>query len=474
PLAGDAVFVRRLYLDLIGTLPTPEQTRAFVADKDPKKREKLIDRLIRRPEFVDIWVMKFSELLQIRSDNNVNRGISYKATVLYHDWLKKKLRDNEPMDRIVSELLSARGGTFSNPAANFYQIERDTKKMAENVAQVFMGTRLQCAQCHNHPFDRWTMDDYYGFAAFFTQIGRKKAEDPREQIVYNRGGGEIKHPVGGRVMAPKFLGGPTPDVQGKDRRKVLADWLTSKDNPYFARNLANIVWSHFFGRGIVEPVDDVRITNPPANRRLLETLGRNFADYRYDFRRLVRDICNSRVYQLTTRPNKTNAMDATNFSRAYVRRVRSEVLYDMISDVTETAGRNKFRGLPAGSRAIQIADGRTTNSFLRIFGRAERKSVCSCEVSTEPNLSQALHLINGSTIQGKIAQGRVVPGLLDKHKDDDEAIINDLYMRTLSRLPGDTERSRIRETIANAENRKAVFEDLFWALLNSRQFIFNH
>ncbi len=474
PIATDEVFVRRIHLDLIGTLPTPEQTEKFVADKDPKKREKLIDRLLARPQFVDIWVMKFSELLQIRSDNNVNRGISYKATVLYHDWLKKKLRANEPMDKIVAELLASRGGTFSNPAANFYQIERDTKKMAENVAQVFMGTRLQCAQCHNHPFDRWTMDDYYGFVAFFSQIGRKKAEDPREQIVFNRGSGDVKHPVGGRVMAPKFLGGKVPDVKGKDRRVELSKWLTSEKNPYFARNLANIVWSHFFGRGIVEPVDDVRITNPPSNRQLLETLGKNFASYKYDFRRLVRDICTSKSYQLATQPNESNAMDGSNFSRAYIRRVRAEVLYDMVSDVTNTSKQNKFRGLPLGSRAIQIADGRTTNSFLNIFGRAERKSVCSCEVITEPNLSQALHMINGYTVQGKINSGRVVPTLFEKHKDNHGAMVDDLYMRTLSRKPTPTERSRILETIGKAQSKTQAVEDLFWALLNSRQFIFNH
>jgi 1,2-phenylacetyl-CoA epoxidase PaaB subunit len=473
-LSTDEVFVRRLYIDLIGSLPTPEQTHAFVADKNPKKREKLVDVLLKRPEFVDIWVMKFSELLQIRSDNNANRGISYKATVLYHDWLKKKLTANEPMDKIVAELLSSTGGTFSNPPANFYQIERGTKKLAENVAQVFMGTRIQCAQCHNHPFDRWTMDDYYGFVSLFSQIGRKKAEDPREQIVYNKGSGEIKHPIGGRTMKPKFLGGEAPDLKGKDRRLALSQWLVSDKNPYFSRNLANIVWSHFFGRGIVEPVDDVRITNPPSNKQLLDTLGKKFASYKYDFRRLVRDICTSKSYQLETKPNETNVMDESNFSRGYVRRVRSEVLYDMLSQATNTMDQNKFRGLPKGARAVQIADGKTTNGFLNIFGRAERKTVCSCEVSTEPNLSQALHLINGYTIQSKISSGGIVTELEKKHKKDYGAMVDALYMRTLSRKPTKTERSRILEAIGNAKNKRYAMEDLFWALINSRQFIFNH
>ena len=262
-----------------------------------------------------------------------------------------------PMDQMVQELLGANGGTFKNPATNFYQITTDTLPLTENVAQVFMGMRIQCAQCHNHPFDRWTQNDYYGFAAFFAQIGRKQGEDYRETIVFNSGGGEVTHPVGGRVMKPKFLGGETPDVAGKDRRVVLAKWLASPENPWFATSFANRVWAHFMGVGIVEPVDDFRVSNPASNPELLEALGKHFTDTKYDLKALVRDICNSRTYQRSTQRNESNDSDERNFAHAQVRRIKAENLLDTISEVTDT--KDKFQGLPLGARAVQIADGST-------------------------------------------------------------------------------------------------------------------
>src|SRR5205085_3483729 len=255
-----------------------------------------------------------------------------------------------------------------------------------------------------------TQNDYYQFAAFFSQIGRKQAEDPREQIVFNSGGGEVTHPVSGAVMKPKFLGGDEPDVNGKDRRVVLAEWLASPQNPYFAKNLASIVWAHFLGRGIIEPVDDVRISNPASNPELLDALATKFVEYKYDFKKLVRDICASKTYQLSTRPNDTNASDERNFAKASIRRIRAEVLLDCISEVTET--QDKFNGLPRGARAVEIADGNTSSYFLTTFGRASRTTVCSCEVKIDPNLSQALHLLNGTTVQRKIEEGGVVKHLL--------------------------------------------------------------
>ncbi len=243
---------------------------------------------------------------------------------------------------MVKELLGSQGGTFSVPATNFYQNEQNNLKIAENVAQVFLGMRIQCSQCHNHPFDRWTMDDYYGFAAFFAQVGRKRGEDPRETIVYNRGAGEVAHLVTKQAVQPKFLGGIEPDVKGKDRRQVVAEWIASPENPYFAKNLANIVWAHFFGRGIVNEVDDVRVSNPAVNPELLEELGSKFKEYNYDFKKIVRDICNSRTYQLSTKTNPTNETDETNFSHAKLRRIRAEVLLDVITEITET--KNKFPG----------------------------------------------------------------------------------------------------------------------------------
>src|SRR5947199_267531 len=266
-----------------------------------------------------------------------------------------------------------------------------------------MGMRIQCAQCHNHPFDRWTQDDYYSFAAFFSQIGRKGTDDPREIIVFNSGGGEVAHPVTKQPMKPKFLGGDAPDVAGKDRRQVLAKWLASPENPYFATNLANIVWAHFFGQGIIEQVDDVRISNPASNPELLQELGKKFTEYKYDFKKLVRDICTSRTYQLATPPNESNQGDTRNFSRGAIRRIRAETLLDCISQVTET--KNKFPGLPLGARAVQIADGGVSTYFLTTFGRATRETVCSCEVKLQPTLSQSLHLLNGDTTTQKIEAG---------------------------------------------------------------------
>src|SRR5262249_25479471 len=290
----DEAFVRRVYVDVIGLLPTPEEYDRFMKNPATNKREALIDELLGRKEFAERWVMKWAELLQIKSSNTV----SYKATLLYYNWLQDKISKNVPVNEWVQELLGASGGTFKNPATNYYQNETDILKVTENVAQVFMGMRVQCAQCHNHPFDRWTMDDYYGFAAFFSQIGRKGTDDPRELVVFNSRGGEVTHPIGGRVIKPKCLGGTQPEVGDKDRRVLLAQWLASPDNPYFATNLANLVWGHFFGMGIIDPVDDVRVSNPASNPELLRDLGKRFTEYQYDFKKLVRDICTSRTYQL--------------------------------------------------------------------------------------------------------------------------------------------------------------------------------
>ncbi|MEM7260975.1 MAG: DUF1549 and DUF1553 domain-containing protein [Planctomycetota bacterium] len=466
-LCSDEEFIRRSTLDVIGRLPTAEERQRFVEDTAPEKRERWIDELLSRKEFVELWVMKFAELLQIRS----TREVSYKSTVLYFKWLEEKLAGNVSMDTIVSDLLSATGGTFSNPATNYYQIERDTLKVAENVAQVFLGMRIQCAQCHNHPFDRWTQDDYYQFAAFFSQIGRKNGEDRRETIVFNRGRGEMNHPVTGDPVAPKFLGGDVPNVRNKDRRRVLAGWLTAPGNPFFARNLANVVWAHFFGRGIVDPVDDVRVSNPPSNPELLDALATRFTEVDYDFKALVRDICTSETYQRSTRPNETNGLDRRDFSKQSIRRIRAEVLLDCVTQVTDT--RNKFPGLPLGARAVQIADGRTSNYFLTTFGRATRETVCSCEVKMEPNLSQALHLLNGETVEKKIRDGKLVPTLLAEGRSVRE-IVEELYLRCYSRGPTDDDWARLEPFLAAEGDRAELLQDLFWALLNSKEFLFNH
>ncbi len=467
-VCSDEVFVRRIYIDMIGLVPSAEEYEQFVADPDPEKRAKLIDRLLERKEFTEMWVSKWAEWLMMRS---VANRVSYKSVLLYYNWLAERIADNVPLDQLVQELLTSNGGTFSEPATNYYEVERDTLKVAENVAQTFMGMQIQCAQCHNHPFDRWTQNDYYNFAAFFSQIGRKQAEDVRESIIFNSGGGEVRHPVTGQNAVPVFLGGAQPDVRGQDRRKVMAKWLASPENPFFAENFVNRIWHHYFGIGIVDPVDDVRVSNPATNPELLKELARRFTESGYDYRQLIREICNSNTYQRTTVRNESNATDETNFSHQSARRIKAESLLDIISQVTST--KDKFRGLPLGARAVQIADGATSNYFLTTFGRATRETVCACEVKMEPSLSQALHLLNGDTVNTKIRQGGLVKQFADAKLPADE-VISRLYISCLSRRPTEAELTKLRPLFAEGNDYSQACEDIFWALLNSREFLFNH
>jgi len=471
----DEEFVRRVYIDVVGLYPKPAELQAFVADKRPDKRAQLVEALLQRKEFTELWVMKWAELLQIRS--GINQGNNappfYKNALLYYNWLADEIGKNRPINEIVVDLLSANGGTVSVPAVNYYQSELDRLKLSENVAQVFMGMRIQCAQCHNHPFDRWTMNDYYGFNAFFAQIGRKNTDDPQEVIVYNSKGGETQHFLTKKNVKPKFLGGEEPDIKpGEDRRRVMAEWLASPRNPFFARNIANIVWAHFLGVGVVDPVDDVRVSNPPSNTELLDQLAAHLTEYKYDVRKLVRDITASAAYQRSSKTNETNANDKVNFARAQVRRVRAEVLLDAISQITETP--NKFQGLPVGARAVQIADGAVTNYFLTTFGRSKRESVASSEVKTDPNLSQALHLMNGDAVNDRIRRGQVVEKMIAAGKKDDE-IVGELFLRVFGRPPSADESKSIAAAIAaDPASRQVVLEDAFWALMNSKEFYFNH
>jgi hypothetical protein len=469
PVCDDETFLRRASIDITGTLPASEDVTKFTADQDPQKRAKKIDELLQRKEFVDIWALKWSELLQIRTVQNQG---SYKAVLVYYNWIHDKLEKNVPINEVARELISANGSNFDNPPVNYYQIETDPLKLAEDTAQSFFGIRIQCSQCHNHPFDRWTMEDYRGFVAFFTQIGRKIGEDPREKIVFNSGAGESLHPVGNRVIPPKFLGGDAPDTKGKDRRQVLADWIASPENPYFPRHIANLVWAQYIGRGIVEPVDDVRISNPASNPELLDALSKKIVEYNYDLRRIVRDICNSRAYQTTTRPNETNQLDDRNFAKGTIRRMRAEVMLDCISQVTETADKEKYKGLPPGARAAQIADGKTSNYFLTTFGRRERDTVCSRE-EVGPTLSQALHLINGTTVEEKITQGGVISKLMTSNRTPRE-IASELFLRCFSRFPTETELTKLEKYWGVTEEQPKAYHDIFWALLNAKEFMFNH
>lgn len=466
--SSDETFVRRVYLDVLGVLPTVEKTRAFLENHAPDKRANLIDTLLERPEFSELWAMKWAEVLQVRTTNEVDR----KAMHRYNDWLRSSIANNKPIGDLVKELLTAQGGNFTAPAVNFYLLEDEPAQMAENVAQAFLGLRIQCAQCHNHPFERWTMDDYYSFAAFFAQVGRKRSSDPRELIVFNRGNGEVKNLRDGQVMAPKFLGGDTPEIGRRDRRAVLADWLVAPENPWFAKNVANRVWHHFFGRGIIDPPDDVRVTNPPSNARLLDELGARLVSYNYDLRRLVRDICNSNTYQQSTRPRDPALEDPKNFAVMPVRRLPSEVLLDAVCRVTGTPV--KFPALPLGARAVEVAGGASGNYFLEVFGRPARESACTCDRRNEPTLAQTLHLINGDTVSNALRanEGRL-PRQIAEQTPTDEAI-EELYLAAYSRFPTEAEASRLVEYVDSAEDRRQALEDVYWSVLNSKEFVFTH
>ena len=392
----DQEFIRRVYLDLIGVLPTPLETRAFLADPSKERRTKLIDQLLTRSEFYDFWTLKFADILRANG-----RLIQAKGANVFTRWIKANLEQNRPMDSFVRDLLTSEGSAFQNPAANYFRISRDPETSVETTAQLFLGVRIQCAKCHNHPFERWTQDDYYGFAAFFSRVRQKKGVLPDDEVVYAVNDGDVRQPRTGRTMKPKALGGPTfEDSQGSDRRVGLANWLTAPENPFFAKSLVNRVWFHLIGRGIVEPVDDFRDSNPASNDELLNALTADFVAHKFDLKGLIRTILTSKTYQMSARTNPLNADDTLYFSHAFTKLLSAEVLLDAISTVTATS--TVFEGLPKGTRAIQILDGKTDNPFLKTFGRPARELACECERESDSNLSQALQLIGGATVNGKL------------------------------------------------------------------------
>ena len=476
-LAGDEEFLRRAHLDLIGLPPKPAEHDRFVKDKDPAKRTKLIDELMKREEFADVWTTHWAETLKLtNSTGNDSAGTDIKAIYSYYEWIRDQMRRNVPLNQFASLQITSAGSTFENPEANLYtmlpQGQYDAKAVAQDVTQVFTGMRIQCAQCHNHPFDRWTQDDYYSFVSFFTGVKRKMGVEPREFYVFNDPNAPpAKHLLDGRPMPPRYLG-ELGEVQAKDPRFKLAEWLTN--TPMFRENMANRIWAHFLGRGIVDPVDDVRISNPPSNRELIEELGKRLAGYDYDSHKLIRDICMSRVYQLSSTPNSTNRDDDSQFSHARLRRLRADMLLDSIDQVTDTA--TTFGGnYPRGMRSIQLYEGirRNGNYFLKTFGLAARDSVNASETRLEPTLSQALHLINGDTIEGKLGRSTVVAQMLKTH-DKPSLIIDTLYLRALARSPSAPEKQKMLALTAGHEADRKMYDDIFWALLNSTEFAFNH
>jgi hypothetical protein len=466
-LCSDQEFIRRVYLDTLGLLPTPQEVHDFVSLGASDRRQQVIARLLERPEFHDFWALKFADIL--RSNG---RLIQPKGAYVFHRWIRAALERNMPMDEFVRSLLTTSGSTFSNPAANYYRISRDPESSVETTAQLFLGVRIQCAKCHNHPFERWTQDDYYGFAAFFSQVGRKKGNQVEEEIVYSTHAGDVRQPRTGKVMKPKALGGPVLEEAKSDRRLRLASWLTSADNPFFARSLVNRVWFHLIGRGIVEPVDDFRDSNPASNDELLEGLSALFVKSGYNLKELIRTILASRTYQLSTRTSELNAGDNLYFSHAATKLLPAEVLLDAISTVTGTT--TSFAGLPKGSRATQIPDGKMDNPFLKTFGRPARELACECERESDSNLSQALQLIGGATVNGKLHDDNGRMAQLAKSGLSTEAITRELYMIALSREPTGAELAAASRHLKAGKDLRAAVEDLGWVLINSKEFLFRH
>jgi hypothetical protein len=472
PLCSDEEFFRRIHLDAIGTLPSPEDIKAFLVDTAKDKRARAIDRVLSRPEFVDFWALKWGDLLRINRDLLDERGMWS-----FHNWIRSCLRDNRPVDELVRDIITAEGSTFTEGPANFFRVGSNAQDWSETTAQVFLGVRVGCARCHHHPFEKWSQDDYAGMAAFFVRLGTKGSREfgifGGETVVYLRPSGEMTHPRKGGVVPPHPLDGKVMD-DPLDRRVKLAAWITAKDNAFFARNLVNRFWGYFMGRGLVEPLDDVRATNPASNPELLDALARDYAEHHFDLKHLIRTILNSRAYQLSSAAVDGNKVDVLNVqhTRYTVRRLTAEQLADGIDFATGT--REKYRGLPLGMRAIQLPDPNVPSFLLDVFGRPSRKIACECERTVQPNIAQALHLLNGDFLNKKIAAptGRI--GILFKAKKEMPAVVEELYLATLSRPPRQQELQHDLEELRTAPTIREGVEDLLWALLNSREFLFNH
>ncbi len=396
-----------------------------------------------------------------------------KGAYVFHRWIRECLERGLPMDELVRHLLTSEGSTFRNPAANYYRISPDPESAVETTAQLFLGVRIQCAKCHNHPFERWTQDDYYGFAAYFSQIARKRGNLPDEEVVYATGAGEVRQPRTGRTMKPKALGGPELDGSpAQDRRTHLAAWLSRPDNPFFAKSLVNRIWFHLIGRGIVEPVDDFRDSNPACNDELLDGLTAEFVKNGYNLKKLIRSILHSRTYQLSATTNPLNADDSLYFSHAQTKLLSAEVLLDAISAVTGTT--TSFDGLPRGARATQIPDGKMENPFLKTFGRPARELACECERESESNLSQALQLIGGATVNGKLRDDNGRMAGLAKSGNPPAQVARELYAVALCREPTAVELTAAVKHLESSKDSRLAIEDLGWVLINSKEFLFRH
>jgi hypothetical protein len=472
-LCTDEEFIRRLYLDLTGQVPPPEKVRAFLADEADSraKRERLIDELIGSPAFVDHWTHKWCDLLQVN-----RKFLGVKGMWAFHGWVRQAVARNQPYDQFVRELLTASGNTsdHTSAAANFLRVNREPNIAAENTTQLFLGTRFNCCQCHDHPFERWTQRQYYGLTAYFATVGVKKGQSEGEEIVFERRDGkEVLHPKSGTAVAPSVPyshGVPIPaDVS---RREALAAWLIAPENPLFARSMVNRTWSYLLGRGIIDPVDDIRSSNPASNPELLDALTDDFIEHKFDVQHLLRTICRSRVYQHSFRTNQWNADDVINFSHALPRRLTAEQLLDSVIVATgSTAG---FPGLPRGFRAAQLPDSNIgVASFLDQFGRPARESSCECERSSEVSLAQAMTMINGPTVATALADPKGRIAQLMQSNADDKKLVEELYLAAWGRFPTAAEMNKAIQYLASSPSKQEGAQDLLWALLNSPAFLFN-
>lgn len=478
PLCDDATFVRRAFLDAIGTLPSPDETKTFLESADPDKRKKLIDRLLGltgdpaldayNDSYAAWWALKWSDLLRNNSNDLGDQGMW-----AMHNWIRESFRTNKAFDKFVRELITARGSIYSIGPANYFRIHKDSSMLAEATAQLFLGVRIECAKCHHHPFEKYGQEDYYGLAAFFARTGTKNSEEfglfGREQAVIVRDSGDVRHPRGNAIVPPKPLDGAAAD-HPLDRRIPLADWLVAKDNAWFAKSVVNRYLGFLLGRGLVDPVDDLRSTNPPSNPALMDDLARHFADSNFDLKQLMRTIMNSRLYQLDSQPTAANAGDSKFYSHFHVKRLPAEALLDAIDSVTEI--QTKHRNLPLGTRAIELPDAEYPDYFLNTFAKPRRVSVCECERAPDPNLAQALHTLNGGVVALKIRDAKSRATRLAAAGKPHDEIVDELYLAALSRLPSDEERQASRELLAEATNPGEFYQDLLWALINSKQFLF--
>ena len=483
-VCDDATFLRRVSLDIAGRLPTEEETRAFLESKDPGKRDSVIDRLLRSPGYADFFAGKWALLLHNKRDL-VSDTLSNFA---FHSWIRDNLLENTPYDALVRDLLAATGEIRTNPAVAWFKRVKEPQQQVEDVAQLFLGVRMQCAQCHHHPFERWAQRDYYSLAAFFSQIGRKLSSTPEEEVIFHkRGVAQAENKKTRQQVRPAGLGGESLEIPpDEDPRLRLAEWMRDKTNPFFAKALVNRYWKHFFRRGLVDPEDDMRDTNPPTNPELLDALAAKFVESGYDLKGLIRTVTQSTTYQLSSVPNAYNGVDQQNFSRYYPRRLPAEVLLDAIDGLTGVP--TNFPDLPPGTRAVSLPDNsyNRTTSFLKVFGRPEGLSVCECERVDSASLSQSLHLLNSPDMKGKLSGPNSMAERLMKTKGTDADKVRSLYLTAFSRPPSADEETQSEEYLARPltdgrgepmdplKAKRTSLEDLIWALMNAKEFFYNH